>query len=401
MKVLTFTSLFPNAVQPVLGVFVYQRVVHFARRPGNFVDVVAPVPYSPRWLRWGKWQKYGQVPRQEAMGELTVVHPRYPLLPKVAMPFHGLLMFLGCLRSVLQLRKANRFDCFDAHFIYPDGFAAVLLGKLLRVPVICSARGTDINLYPAFSLIRPMIRWTLREAAGLIAVSRSLKDTMVRLGAPAGKVQVIGNGVDAVRFEPLDRTAARRRLGLPESGPLLVSVAALLPHKGHQLLISALAEVVPQHPGLKLYIIGEGNFRPELERLIRDRQLAGRVFLVGIRPNEELKLWYNAADMSCLGSSREGWPNVLLESIACGTPVVATRVGGVPEVLVSPELGIMVEPNTRSVVEGLELALQKQWNRTALVEYAQARTWEVVASEVEEFFAARLRQAWPSRVAPV
>jgi len=387
MNILTFTQLFPNALQPVSGIFIYQRILHFSRRPGNEVKVVAPVPFIPRWLPSHSREIYKHIPEHEIIGGLAVDYPRYPHLPSVVMSAHGFLMFLGCYRLVAKLHRERRFDCIDSHFIYPDGFAAVLLGKMLGIPVFCSARGTDITLYPSFRLIRPLIRWTLRRAAGIIAVSNSLKESMVNLGVPAEKIRVIGNGVDLKRFAPMDRGEARRQLGLPEDSRMIVSVAGLHPHKGHQILISALDEIRRQFPSLRLYVLGEGPYRPALQRLIAEKNLQEHVFLKGSRSNEELKFWYNAADLSCLSSAREGWPNVLLESLSCGTPVLATRVGGVPEVITSPELGLMVERSIQAIAEGLKTALRKSWNRDALVRYARMRTWDDVAAEMERYLA--------------
>jgi len=383
--VLIFTSLFPNRAQPVHGIFIHQRVSHLGAREGNTVQVIAPVPYLPRWLRWTRWQTAVQVPAEEKIGGLVVYHPRYFLLPKVSMILHGLLMFLGSWSLARRLKKQMDFDCIDAHYVYPDGFAAVLLGRRLGLPVVVSARGTDINLFPTFRTIRPMIRWTLRHAAGIVAVSSSLRDAMVKLGAPAEKIAVIGNGVDVRRFQPVERGSARRALGLPETGPLIVSVGTLIPTKGHQSLIEALAELAPRYPNLKAYVVGEGPYRAQLEELAHAKGVQERVFLVGPKPNEDLKLWFSAADVSCLLSSREGWPNVLLETLACGTPVVVTRVGGVPEVICSPDLGVQVDPDVTSIAAGLELALRKNWSCEALVRYAQARTWEVVGKEVESY----------------
>jgi len=353
------------------------------------VEVVAPVPYFPSWIHGTRWSEFGQIPKEERIGDLVVYHPRYPLLPKISMPLQGLLMFLGSFLLVLRLHKRKNFHCIDVHYVYPDGFAGVLLGKLINRPVIVSARGTDMNLFPKFRLIRPMIRWTVRQSEGLVGVCTALKDAMVELGAPPAKVAVIGNGVDVKRFKPLDRQAARRVLKLPEEAQIIVSVGALIPRKGYQYLIPAIAELVPGHPTVHLYVVGEGDFRPELEELARKLGVQDRVFLVGTRPNEELSDWYSAAEVSCLVSSREGWPNVLLESMACGTPVVATRVWGVPEVIVSPELGIMVNQNSQEIAAGLERALRTAWDREALVRHASTRTWEVVAEEVERFLAAR------------
>lgn len=385
MRVLTFSSLFPNRTTPNLGIFIFQRIAHLAVRPGNHVEVIAPVPYFPRWFRWTRWRSAGQVPSQETIRGLTVYHPRYPLVPKISMPLHGLLILLGTWRLTRRLTREMQFDCIDAHFIYPDCLTAVFLGKLLGLPVIVSARGTDINLYPSFKLIRPMIRWTLRHAAGAIAVSTSLRDVMVELGLSEDSVRVIGNGIDPERFNPVDPIEARRHLELPETGQVLVSVGGLIPRKGFHFLIPAVAQIASRFPGLRVYILGEGEYRSRLQSLIRGFNLQEQVFLVGNVPNEELRYWFSAANVSCLLSSREGWPNVLQESLACGTPVVATRVWGAPEVIVSPDLGLLVEQNSAAIAVALESALNKTWNREAIARHAGERTWAVVAKEVEDY----------------
>lgn len=298
------------------------------------------------------------------------------------MPLHGWLEFLGCARLARRLNKQAKFDCIDAHFAYPDGFAAVLLGKLLGLPVIVSARGTDINVYPSLRLIRPMLRWTLRNAAGVIAVSADLKKKIVDLGISETKVQVIPNGVDVQRFQPQDMSEARKRLGLAEAGRMVVSVGSLIESKGHHLLIAAIAELAPRFSDLRLNIIGEGVYRRGLEQLIHEKRLQDRVFLMGNRPNGELATWFSAADLSCLMSSREGWPNVISESLACGTPVLATRVGGIPELVVSPDLGSMVGRDIASIAQGLEENLSKKWNRQEISRKARSRSWDAVAEEV-------------------
>ena len=167
----------------------------------------------------------------------------------------------------------------------------------------------------------------------MIAVSAALRDTMAGLGLSREKIHLIPNAVETTRFRPIPALEARQRLSLPEGSPLLVSVGSLIEAKGHQLTIRAVALLGNQFPSLRLYIIGEGPYRTELERLIKSLGLQERVQLLGKRPNEELPFWFSAASLSCLASSREGWPNVVTESLACGTPVVATRVGGIPEIL--------------------------------------------------------------------
>jgi glycosyltransferase involved in cell wall biosynthesis len=390
MRILIFTSLFPNAKRPDFGIFIFQRILHLARRSGTFLKVVAPVPYFPSWITSSRWGRYGLLPCEERVENLSVYHPRYPLLPVVLMPLHGLLMFVGSLLLVRRLHHQFRFDCIDTHYVYPDGFAAILLGKVLGLPVIVSARGTDINVFPSFPSIRPLIVWSLRKAAGIIAVSTSLKNAMIGLGLPADKILVIPNGVDTNRFHPLPPGEARRNLGLPKDGKIIVCVASLTEGKNHSLLISAFAKMLGDSRGAKLFLIGDGPLRPALQELIGKLRMQENVILVGAKPNQELALWYSAADVSCLVSSREGWPNVIMESIACGTPVVATRVGGVPEIIYSSELGLLAEQNSDSIAVALESALTKAWDRDALALHAQSRGWDEVANEVEQYLSSRI-----------
>jgi glycosyltransferase involved in cell wall biosynthesis len=388
VHILTYTSLFPNSEEPSHGIFIYQRVAHLARRIGNAVTVIAPIPYYPRWAPGKTKKRFGEIARQERVGDLCVLHPRYPLVPKISMPVHALLMALGSVQVARRLHAKNAFDCIDAHFVYPDATAAILLGKILRLPVIVSARGTDLTHYPSYRLIRPMLRWTLSQAAGIVAVSDSLKQAIIRLGIRADCVQTIPNGIDAARFFPMERGEAREQLNVPKDDHLLVSVGHLTVVKSQDLLVSAMGLLVPRHPFLRLYLIGEGPTRSRLSEQIHRLRLHEHVFLMGRRPNEELHIWFSAADLSCLASSREGWPNVVSESLGCGTPVVATRVGGVPEIITSGDLGLLVERHPQSIAEGIEAALLKPWDRHAIAERARQRTWNRVAEECDHYLRA-------------
>ena len=390
MKILVFTSLFPNARRPDFGIFILQRVLSLARRPGNVVHVVAPVPYFPSWIPSTRWSTYAAVPREERVETLDVSHPRYPLLPGLFMPMHGLLMFLGSLSQVLRLHRRFRFDCIDAHYVYPDGFAAMLLGRLLGVPVFVSSRGTDINVFPTLPRIRRMIVWTLRKATGIISVSNALKNAMVDLGISPEGICVIPNGVNTNRFHPIAKSEARRALRLPEETEVAVCVASLTEAKNHALLISSFAKILATFPRAKLFMVGEGPLLAALEQQISRLQLRENVILVGPRPNAELALWFSAANVSCLASSREGWPNVLMESLSCGTPVVATRVGGVPEIICSPEFGAVAEQNSESFAAALQSVLVKNGDQNALARLAQLRGWDRVAEEVEHYFESRI-----------
>ena len=385
MKILTFTSLFPNTFQPDLAIFVYQRVSNLARLTGNHVTVIAPVPYFPSWIPLSRWRTFSRIPREERMGDLRVLHPRYPFVARIMMPLHGLLIVFGCLAPMIRLKRRFNFECIDSHFMYPDGFAAVLLGKILGVPVTVSARGTDINEYPSFRWIRPQIRWTLRHASGVMAVSAALREKIVELGRPLDQIKVIANGIDPQLFTQIDRSEARRSLGLPQNAEIIICVAALRSVKRHKFLIQAIRLLTTKHPELQLYIVGEGPLRSELELLLAELNLTESVFLVGQKSNSDLKIWFNAANVSCLTSEKEGWPNVLCESLACGTPVVATRVGGIPEIVTSPEFGVLVEQDSESIASGLEVALSRNWDRQEIARHAANRTWVAVATETKDY----------------
>ncbi len=388
MRVLAFSSLFPNAVEPAHGIFVYRRASSLAQISGVEVEVIAPVPWVPKWFKSARWNRFAGVPAAEPVGQVQVHHPRYPLVPKISMPMHGLLMYLGARQVTRRLHQLNPFDCIDAHYVYPDGFAAVLLGRLLGIPVVVWGLGTDINLFSSFRTIRPLIRWTLRHASGIVAVAAPLKRRMVDLGVPEGKIQVIGNGVDAELFHMTDRKQARRALGIPEDARVLVSVAALRQAKGQQHVIAALAKIARRRPDVRLYLVGEGDNRKALEGLVRELSLGKLVFLAGNKTNQEIPLWFNAADASILASSREGWPNVILESLACGTPVVATPVGQIPEILASGDLGTIADQDCDSLAAAIEATLGRTWDRESLSRFAHARPWSTVAKEIELFLSA-------------
>ncbi len=383
MRILTFTSLFPNKMNPDFGIFIFQRTSHLARLEGNLVEVVAPVPYLPALLKGTARGSVASVPTTEQIGNLQVHHPRYLLMPKVSMPLHGLLMYVGCLSYVKRLHATNRFECVDAHYVFPDGLAAVLIGRSLGIPVVVSARGTDIHTFHDFATVRPQIQWTLRHAASVIAVSDSLVSIMLDLVPSLKDVRTIGNGVDSERFFPEDQCVAREKLRLDPEDRIIISVAALKHVKGPDLLVRAVALLKKSFARCKILFVGAGAELASLRKLALQLDCADICQFVGPVPNEQLRTYYSAADVSCLASRHEGWPNVVLESLACGTPVVATGVGEVPRLLADPELGTIVEPTPEAIHAGLLRALQRQWNRETLSAYAQQYTWENVAARVE------------------
>jgi glycosyltransferase involved in cell wall biosynthesis len=238
--------------------------------------------------------------------------------------------------------------------------------------VVITARGTDVSLIPRYAIPRRLIQGAIRDAAALIAVSGALKAALVELGAPPDKVTVLRNGVDTTLFHPpRDRAATRTALGL--TGPTLISVGLLIERKGHHRVIEAMSSL----PGFTLLIVGEGPERPRLAAMINRLGLADRVRLLGPRPHAELPTLYGAADVLVLASSREGWANVLLELMACGTPVVASNIWGNPEVVQSSAAGLVTENNT---AEGIISAIRRLFaaspDRAATRAYAERFSWE-------------------------
>ena len=372
LRLLTFSTLYPNAAQPEHGVFVENRLRHLVASGEIVSEVVAPVPYFPVPARmFGTWSRYAQAPGREERHGLMVHHPRYPVVPRVGMHVAPHLLYRAMLGPMRRMLAAHRFDAIDAHYMYPDGVAAVWLGRALGLPVVVTCRGTDVNLIPRYRMPRRMIQGAISGAAAIITVSAALRDAVLELGAPPEKVQVLRNGVDTELFvPPADREAARAALGL--SGPTLISVGHLIERKGHHLVIEALRKLPEWHA----VIVGEGPERARLESLIAANGLASRVRLLGQQPHAALPALYGAADALVLASSREGWANVLLESMGCGTPVIATNIWGNPEVVRTPEAGVIVERDAPSIADGVRRLWANLPDRAATRGYAEHFSWE-------------------------
>jgi glycosyltransferase involved in cell wall biosynthesis len=282
------------------------------------------------------------------------------------------LLYRAVLPTFQQLlAHGEHFDALDAHYIYPDGVAAVWLGRALGLPTVLTARGTDINLLPRYAVPRILIRQAIAGAAALIAVSAALRRELAALGAPEHKVVVLRNGVDTSLFRPMDRRACRAVLGLTR--PTLLSVGHLIERKGHHRVIEAMTRLTQ----FDLLIVGDG---PELSRLHTMTQrlaLTDRVRLLGSIPHHKLPALYNAADILVLASSREGWANVLLEAMACGTPVVASNAWGNPEVVCQAAAGIIAGENTP---DGISRAVRRLYTnlpaRAITRAYAEQFSWD-------------------------
>ena len=388
IRTLLFSTLYPSSARPVHGIFVETRLRELLRTGEVDTRVIAPVPWFPSTdARWGEYARIARTPRREQRHGIDVLHPRYPLLPKVGMtlaPFGLAAACIGPIRGLIA--DGFDFDLIDAHFYYPDGVAAAMLARHFGKPVAITARGTDLNLYPRNWAPRKLMQWAAKRADASIGVCGALVDVLRGWGVAEPRLHVLRNGVDLDRFRPLPQSEAREALGL-DGAPLLLSVGHLIERKGHHLAVEALPIVRQRHPGARLVIVGEGEERARLEGLVAQLRLHSHVTLAGAVPNERLATWYSAADALILASSREGWANVLLESMACGRPVVATRIWGTPEVVARPEAGVLVDTrDAPALADGVLRLLAVAPDRAAVRRYAEGFGWDETSRGQVELF---------------
>jgi teichuronic acid biosynthesis glycosyltransferase TuaC len=371
---LLFSTLYPSSVRPGHGIFVETRLQHLLNSRQVVTRVVAPVPWFPfRHKVFGKYATHATIPKEETFNGIRIDHPRYLLLPKIGMnsaPYS--LARTGLSVAKRLIASGYDFDLIDAHYFYPDGVAATIIGKALCKPVVITARGSDINLIAQYETPRKLILQAAQECAAIVTVSTALKDSIVGFGGTAQKITVLRNGVNLDLFRPQERQPARSSFGMNDRF-VIVSVGNLIELKGHHLVIEAIKQI----PDAELYIAGAGAEEASLRALADRLGLAERVKFLGLLPQTRLADLYSAADCLVLASSREGWANVLLEAMACGMPVVATKVGGTPELVTSPAAGVMMhERSVTGIVSGVANLRAALPDRTVTRSYAEHFSWQ-------------------------
>jgi len=391
IRLLVFTSLYPNAVMPRHGVFVEERLRHLVGSGRVSATVVAPVPWFPfGHSRFGGYAAFAKVPAREQRHGIDVLHPRYPVIPKIGMSVAPSLMYRWLLPVLQKQTELESFDLIDAHYFYPDGVAAAKLGAALGKPVVITARGSDLNVIPQHRLPRRQIKTTAARVAAVVTVSEALKRQAEALGIESGRISVLRNGVDLERFRPLDRSVIRARLGL--AGPVWLAVGNLVELKGVHVTLGALAK----SPGAVLLVAGDGPEALRLRQLASELGIEAHVRFLDNVPQARLLEYYNAADVLMLASSREGMPNVVLESLACGTPVVAAPFAGAEELISAPEAGEIAKSRT---AEGMLAAWHELWNRkpdrAATRRFAENLGWAPVV-EAQCALYAKVLAAHPS-----
>ena len=396
MKILVLSSLYPNDAQPRHGIFIEHRVAHLVA-PGDEVRVVAPVPWFPSAnAAFGRYAAFAQAPREAVRRGVAISHPRYPVVPKVGMTAAPWLMAAALYPHIARLRRTFDFDVIDSYYLYPDGVAAGLLAHAFGRPYLMSALGTDVSLIPQHRAERAMILRAVERAAAVTTVCGALRDELLVLGAAADRVSVVEHGVDLALFgPPADRDALRRGMGI--AGPAILSVGHLIDRKGHDLAIRAVADL----PGVTLMIAGDGPREAALRALVAELGVAERVRFLGHVDQARLPDLYGAADVAVNCADREGIANVLLEALACGTPLVATPVWGSPEVVKVPEAGLLsADRSAGAIRDAIARLLGALPDRAATRVYAERYDWRETGRLHRALLAAAVEGVAVSGTAP-
>jgi teichuronic acid biosynthesis glycosyltransferase TuaC len=377
LRVLTLSTLFPDGTRPHFSPFVEAQTLALAAREDIALQVVAPIGVPPVLGTFHpRYAKLAALPKTEVWKGLAVQRPHFAHLPAFGARFDPSALARAVKPVLAAIRRDFSFDVIDAQFFWPDGPAAVALGKAFGVPVSIKARGSDIAFWGHRPGMAGQIVTAGQAADGVLAVSGALKADMVALGMPGERITVHYTGLDRNRFSVRDRAAAKAALGV--NGPLLVSVANLVERKGHQFAIAAMQQL----PNARLVIIGRGDHEPVLRRQIADMQLENRVTLTGAQPHSVIADWLAAADAMILMSESEGLANSWVEALACGTPVVISDAGGAREVVNHAAAGRIVARDPAAVAKAVRDVLDADLPRELVAQSAARFSWNQNAAEL-------------------
>lgn len=381
MKILTFSSLFPNAEQPSFGVFVENRLRHLLADTDIEAKVVAPVPWFPfQHSAFGRYSAFARVPAREHRHGIDIYHPRFPVIPKIGMRMTPKFLASALARSLKALQR-DGFDpdLIDAHYLYPDGVAAAKVARAFNKPVVMTARGSDVTEVGRIPWFRSVIVTATKKCGHVITVSNSLREELAEMGV-ATPMTTLRNGVDVERFNILPDVAKRPK-GLDDFH--IVFAGWLIPRKRPELVLKAASLL----PGARVTMIGEGPEQGMLHKLAQSLGITSRVTFLGQQPPENMPDLLGRADLLMLPSEREGWANVLLEAMACGTPVVSNAVAGALDLVVVPEAGRLVREQTaEAYADAIKDLVANHAGRAAVRRYAEQFGWHEVSLGQKSIF---------------
>jgi glycosyltransferase involved in cell wall biosynthesis len=377
LKIAVVTRYFPSSAEPWQGRSAYQTLRLIAREAD--VRVFYPNASYPSLLK-PRSRSYQKLDSSYSPPDMKVNYYDYPALPMVSRPFNGWLAARVLLPHVRRFAPDLIFSCF----LYPDGYAALKIGKALSVPVVTQSIGSDINrIGDPISALHT--RTVLREADFLVTVSDDLRKKAVSMGASPEKSRAIVNGCDLSVFHVRDRLEARQKLRIDPAAEAVVYIGRMDVKKGLRELVEASASLHSERPNLHVYLVGEGPDRPLIESVIQGNNAAGYIHVLPACAFDDVAVWMAAADLVTLPSYMEGCPNVVLEALACGRPVVATNVGGIPEIM-SDKCGRLVPPREPlALAQALAFVLDAAWDAAA-ISARGSRSWSDVAAELLAIF---------------
>ena len=378
-KLLIITNLYPTPWDHFRGTFNFQQFNYLA----NHMDVriIVPISWKDRFHNRHKQQaELSPHPLQD-----KAIYPWYWYTPGIFRGSYGRTLWASLQIQCHKWIKDFNPDYLLSSWAYPEGVAGTHIAKKLGIPAFVKVHGSDINITGQHPAVKRQIEAWGKQVSGVASVSRDLKNKLLKLGVPEPKVRVIYNGVDHHRFYSSPGSLARKALKIDDA-PFLLYVGDLKKRKGCMDLLEAFLRLEKRHPDLKLYIAGGGAMQETLRQRIQQTNMQNRVILLGKVQHSTLNQWYNAASVMCLPSYHEGVPNVLLEAMACGTPVVATNIGGIPEV-VKDDCGILIPPaNVKLLEQALEKALTHNWNHKLILEHTQKFSWKENIRQMLDMF---------------
>lgn len=381
MNFIVITHVFPTILEINKGIYI--REMEELAKLSN-ITVISPIPFYRRIIDLFKSRP---IKRTAKWNGFTAHYPTIITIPKVGSSLYGLFYFLSILRLLFKLKRNFNSEVILSYWVYPDGFASVLASKILKLPAIIVGLGSDINEMPSSFINRQLITWTLKKADRVVSLSTAMKNEIIKLGIPQDKIRVVPNGVDESLFYPADKLLSRRKAGLSMEKRIILYVGRLSSEKGVNHLIDAASRIRNKEPEILLLIIGAGGLLNNLMSQAKDLGMEGNVLFLGEKPHSDIPVYLNAVELLILPSLCEGCPNVVLEALACGTPVIASNVGGVPEIITSEDLGMLVSPaDPHALADAVIKALSRKWDPIKMSKYIKHKfgSWGTRAKAITD-----------------
>jgi len=393
MKLLLVTNLFPTPYDPERGVFTLQLAKRLQKHCK--VTVICPLPWFPNFKflhSVNKWLQYSQVPEKYEIEGISVYSPKYFVIPKLSENFHASLMSHGIFSCIKKLHCKEKFDAINSQWFYPDSVAVDKIIKTLNIPHIPTGLGSDINREMQSPVKHKMIINMLQNSDAITVVSNNLKKELINHGIDNKKVSVIPNGIDTEKFKILNKKECRKRLNLTLEHPMILYVGRLSEEKSITTLIKAMHHLKTNNTSVTAYILGEGRLLDDLQSETITLGLEDNIHFIGKVEHDEVGTWMGATDYLCLPSVMEGCPNVILEALGSGRPVIASTVGAIPDI-VTDQSGILFTPeNVSELSNAINQAIDKEWNEDEILKSVELLSWEHAAENYYNVFKSIITQ---------